>query len=211
MVRGLRGLLIIVTIGAAGCSGRPAEVRTEFKPSSMADAALKSYDTNGDNQLAGAELDAAPALKKYLALYDQDGDQGISREELQKRFASWEEGGVAFRRLDVRLTNNGRPLEGATITFEPESFMTDWVKPATGATDAAGLAKISVAAADLPPALAERAKNKSLLGVYVGSYKVKITHPSVKIPPEYQSGAALGEETSRDAMGPSAEIEIRTR
>lgn len=199
----------LLAVGVGGCSGRPSAVRTEFDPGQMASDALEAYDANQDGLLGGGELDAVPALKKHLALYDQDADGAVSEQELRSRFAEWAESGVAFRRLDARLMLDGRPLPGATITFEPEVYMTDWVKPASAVTDRAGLAKIAVASDDLPPEL--KARGREIPGVYVGAYKVRIDHPSAKIPETYKSGVALGEETTRDALGPSIEINIQTK
>ncbi|MCO6043112.1 hypothetical protein NG895_04270 [Aeoliella sp. ICT_H6.2] len=202
----LGSLLLAMDIG---CSGQPAALRTEFAPSQMATDALAAYDANSDGQLAGEELDAAPAIKKNLALYDKDGNGSVAEEELEARFEAWDGAGVAFRRLDVKLTLDGRPLQNATITFEPEVYMTDWVRPATGTTGKSGMAKMSVAAEDLPAELKSRGQN--MKGVYVGAYKVKVEHPSSRLPEGYRSGALLGEETSRDALDVSAQIDIRTR
>ncbi|TWT77920.1 hypothetical protein Pla123a_17190 [Posidoniimonas polymericola] len=201
-----RILPMVIACTLAGCSGRPAAVVPQFDPAGMAEQALAAYDADGDGRLAGAELDASPAIKKHLARYDADSDGAVSEQELQDRFAQWEEEGVGFRRLDVRVTIDGRPLSGATVTFEPEAFMTDWVKPATATTDRSGMAKISVAPEDLPAALKDRASG--LRGVCVGAYRVKVTHPSDKLPPAYPAGDALGAETSRDAMGPLEEIQL---
>jgi hypothetical protein len=175
----------------------------------MASGALGAYDKNSDGRLAGEELEAVPGVKKYVALYDQDGDGAISSEELEARFAGWKEQGLSLRRLDIRLLVDGRPLSGATVKFAPEPYMTDWVKPATGTTDSAGLAKMSVSPHDLPASLRE--SGSGIRGVYVGTYKVEVTHPSVRLPAGYMAGTLLGEEIARDTVPPSIQLPLSSR
>lgn len=200
--------LLMLLVGT-GCSGRPDALQTDFAPSRTASHALATYDTDSDGQIGGNELESVPAIKKNLSLYDSDGDGSVSEDELEARFETWEEAGVAFRRLDVKLTLDGRPLPNAKIIFEPEVYMSEWVKPATGTTDKAGMAKVSVAPDDLPAEIKQRGLN--LQGVYVGAYKVKIEHPGSKLPDKFRNGTTLGEDTSRDALDVSTHIDIRTR
>ncbi len=199
----------MLLLAVIGCSGRPSSLQIDLAPSQMASDALEAYDANSDGKLDGSELDAVPAIKKNVQLYDTDSDGAVSEDELQARFAAWENADAAFRRLDVKLTVDGRPLPNATITFEPEVYMTDWVKPATGTTGKSGMAKMSVAPEDLPAEVKERGLN--LKGVYVGAYRVKVEHPSSKLPADVRSGAAIGEDTSRDALDVSTQINISTR
>lgn len=174
----------------------------------MASRALETYDTDADGRIAGEELDSVPGLKKYIALYDQNGNGAISGEELRTRFSGWKEQGLALRRLDIRLSLNGQPLRSATITFVPESYMPESVKQATGTTDSSGLAKMSVAPEDLPESLQKLGGN--VRGVYVGTFKIEITHPSINLADVYESGAALGEEIARDTVAPSIQLSLST-
>ncbi|TWT33724.1 EF hand [Posidoniimonas corsicana] len=201
--------LVVVAGTLVGCSGRPASVEPQFDPVGMAQKALAAYDADSDGRLSGGELDAAPSIKQHLALYDKDSDGAITVGELRSRFSDWESGGVGFRRLDLKVLMDGRPLAGAEVTFEPEVFMTSWAKPATATTDSSGMAKISVSADDLPAAL--KGRGDGIRGVCVGAYRVKVTHPSKKIPAAYQAGDALGIETSREGAGPIAEIVVSSQ
>ena len=49
---------------------------------------MKQYDTNGNGNVAGAELNQAPSLRAALDKLDANGDQGVSAEEVTARIAT---------------------------------------------------------------------------------------------------------------------------
>ena len=60
---------------------------------------------------------------------------------------------------------------------------------------------------DMPPQLA----NLSVEGVTGGTFKVKVTHPSKKIPAKYNTETTLGEEVAFDTVRERITIEMSTR
>jgi hypothetical protein len=85
----------------------------------------------------------------------------------------------------------GKPLDGAEVVFEPETFLADQLKPASGKTGYDGSARITVPDSELPE------ENRGLNAMYMGLYKISVTHPSVKIPAAYQGQkSVLGYEVS---------------
>ena len=90
---------------------------------------------------------------------------------------------------------DGKPLSGAMVTLEPESFLGNAVKPATGVT-VDGTADMSIAEQYRPA--------PSLWGVYCGLYKVRISKQQgglEAIPSKYNTETTLGCEVALDAPG----------
>ena len=186
--------LSVVVVGAVilagwGCLGKPSRVHAPgINASAAGAAAMKEYDTDGDGKVAGAELDKAPSLKAALKNLDTDGDGAVSAAEVTARIQKWQASKVGMMALACTVKYQGRPLEGATVTFEPETFLGSEVKPAAGTTGKGGTAAIRVIGGDVP-------------GVACGLYKVKITCDKVAIPPKYNTETTLGQEVSLDAPG----------
>ncbi len=176
-----------------GCSGRPARVQQpKINPAAAGRDALELYDTDGDGRIAGAELDASPPLKNELALIDTDQDGGISADEIAARVEAWKAMKTALLSLRGTVALNGKPASGMEVLYEPEPFLTDYLAPARGETDAFGLFAASVAKEDRP-----RADTPS--GVPMGFYRVRITSKEGEsIPARYNSDTTLGLEVSFD-------------
>ncbi|MGL4513995.1 MAG: hypothetical protein ACRCT8_12965 [Lacipirellulaceae bacterium] len=204
----LSALALLGAASAVGCFSGPAAVRPDLDPGEMTRGAIKAYDTDADGALSAEELKRVPGVAKYAAKYDSDGDNSVSQDELRARFDAWEDQGLSFRRLDATVTLRGRPLAGASVEFVPEVYMSPSIKPARGTTDGSGQVKISVAPEDLPPAL--KSRGDSFRGVYVGTYRIKVSHPRAKLAPAYAAGDALGEEVARDTVPPSIAIALES-
>ena len=88
---------------------------------------MKQYDTNGDGKIAGAELDKAPSLKAALNQIDTSGSKTITAEKITARIQKWQESKVGRMNLTCRVSRKqggqDTPLDGATVTFEPEKFL----------------------------------------------------------------------------------------
>jgi hypothetical protein len=97
--------------------------------------------------------------------------------------------------INVRceVTRGGKPLTGALVTFEPEEFLGDDIRAASGEVAATGLAMLSIPKESRP-----RADYPA--GVQLGLYKVKITLPGdeQRIPARYNTHTTLGQEVSYD-------------
>jgi len=187
-----------------GCTGRPSRVKPPaIDPDQAGQSAMTEYDQDGDGVLSTEELDQCPAVKGALASYDTNGDQSVSGDEIAARIRAWQETKVGLASMGCTVLLNGRPLEGATVKFVPESFLGEAIKTASGTTQATGRASISVAEADLP------SDQKGLTGAQLGAYKVEITHPTRNIPPMYNTQTTLGQEIFLNAIEANIVFDLR--
>jgi hypothetical protein len=185
---------ILVWIGLlsvlAGCSRGPARIPApDIDPEVAAGKALALYDTNGDTKLDKAELAACPGIRDMLSLYDQDNSGNVEREEIVARLASLLQSRIGLTQLRARVTYRGKPLSGAKVRFDPEPYLGEEIQAAEGTTDAHGSAQMSISPEQLP----EQVQNMRL--VHCGTFKVRITHPQIKLPPKYNTETTLGYET----------------
>ena len=197
----LHGSLLCVGLAImfwlAGCDRKPerAEVPS-LDPAAIAAGAMSAYDTNGDGNIAGDELEKAASVIDHpdlpVKLIDKNGDNQISKEEIQNRVQQWIDSKVGILSFHCVVKMDGKPLEGATVKYVPEPFMGGVVEEATGVTDAAGAAVIAIAQDKLPANL------KGINGIRSGFYKVEITHPTTTIPAKYNTETILGQEVASD-------------
>jgi hypothetical protein len=186
--------LAVATVAAGGCSSGPEGVTAPpIEPGPAAEAAFVQYDKSGDGELAEDELAACPALRSALAELDKNGDRRVSKQELTDRLQMWVGSGIGVSFLTVQVTKGGRLLEGATVKLTPEEFLGGAVQPASGVTETSGAARMAIDASNLPDDL------QQLRGVQQGYYRVEITHPSVAIPPKYNTQSTQGMEVSFEA------------
>src|SRR4029079_4775053 len=106
--------------------------------------AMEMYDKNGDGRVDGNELEQAPALKASLRLLDTDGDGAVSANEIAARVQVWKAMKTSLTGLGCVIKLDDKPLVGATVTFEPEAFLGDEVKPAIGTTNSLGMVGPSI-------------------------------------------------------------------
>jgi len=175
-----------------GCFEGPTPVTVPaIQAEEAADAAFSKYDKDGDGLLGEAELSDCPAFMDAMKNgIDKNRDQQLSKEELAERLSTWVEGGVGASFFSCRVTKKGRPLSGANVQLIPEEFLEGVVQPASGTTDRTGRALLAMDSSNLPEDL------QNLRAVQQGHYRVKITHPSVDIPREYNTETKLGVEVS---------------
>jgi hypothetical protein len=156
----------------------------------VAERAVEQYGKDG--QIAGADLDKAPSLKSALKRIDVNGDGIITTEEIVARIQSWKEAKINLILVNCVVNRKKGselvPIEGATVTFEPEKFMGADYPPASGETDKDGAA--IMAATTLQP--------KDPQGLFPGFYLVRITRPDGSIPAKYNTQTILGVEISQD-------------
>jgi len=156
---------------------------------------LAAYDADDSGVIDAAELAASPALGDFLSAYDSDGDGGISQAELVARFDALFLRGAEVISLSCTVTDDRRPVADATVKFIPEKFLGDALLPASGVTDAQGVARMAVDKSQLP----EDMQGQPLM--QVGIYRVEV---------ETGKGTAVfGHEvdiTTRGGMSPAFDL-----
>jgi hypothetical protein len=193
-------VIAVLAVAIAGCWNRgPSRVVPPTIDAVAAGTeAIKMYDTNHDGKISGTELDKCPAIKAAIKQIDPSGKGEVTAEMITARVKKWQESKLGRMSLGCRITRNGAPLPGATVTFLPEKFLGANVKPATGKTDMNGMAMLSVAPTNTAPGAPREPP-----GVAPGLYRIVVTAPGVTIPPKYstEEGAILGQEVAMDAQG----------
>ena len=185
----------LMFVAAIGCGGGPDAIALpDFDPSDAAERAMELYDTNKDGYVAGDELAKAPGLNAALKTLDTDGDGKVSETEVADRVRAWINMSIGLMTFSCDVLLDGRPLEGATVTFEPEAFLGDAIQAAVGTTALGGRARPKIPKENRP-------SPDSPPGVQAGLYKVKITLPAAagkQIPAKYNEETILGQEVSKD-------------
>lgn len=179
---------------ATGCSSGPSKIEApSFDPSGSADQAMELYDKDGDGFIAAAELDAAPGIKAAMDTIDGDKDGKVTADEIAARIEAWEARGVGLMGCAALVTLDGRPLDGATVTFDPEPIFDDLLQPAIGVTSGGAVSptvpKEKRVPADAPP------------GMRVGLYRVRVSkmaNGAETIPARYNKETTLGQQVSAD-------------
>ena len=195
-------LLFLLAAVVCGCSRGPRRiVPPDVDPATAADEAIGLYDKNGDQKLNQDELTSCPALLSKLSAYDQDGDKAISRDEIFQRISERRKHRVGLQCVKCRVMLDGRPLKGAQVVFEPEPYLGDEIKTAVGTTNAGGQTPVAIPPEELPE------EQRKLNALHVGAYKVRITHPEIELPPQYNSETTLGYETESGTSYAQFELE----
>lgn len=176
---------LLWALSLVGCSGGGAETfpEADVDPVAVAAGIMAEYDTDANGQISKSELKKSKGLEmltigqeQLMPEYrlDKDGNGSISEDEFVQKLEEC----LSDRRqgYDCAVLYRNQPLEGATVTLVPESFMGD-VPSASGVTDKNG--NCSVATDD------------GLPGAVPGIYKVEITHPDVKISAKYNTATTL--------------------
>ena len=109
-------------------------------------------------------------------------------------------------RVKVLVTMNRRPLPGASITFEPETFLADKLHPAFGTTDDNCFAAMTVKP--------EHQQHENARGVAPGLYLVKISleeDGKERLPKKYNEETTLGVEVAARASYMPGHVEFKLR
>jgi len=130
--------------------------------------------------------------KAAASSIDGDGDGALTGDEIAARIKTWLDSGLGMTMYGCQVSLDGKPLDGATVTLEPEPFLGDVLHPASGVTDAGGIAQLSVAEQHRP--------KPTLLGVTSGFYSIRVTRDGsgTPIPARYNSATKLGCEVGSD-------------
>lgn len=180
---------------AVGCSGGPSRVvAPSIDPEDAAEQAMQMYDTDGDGFVAGSELENAPGLTAAMTTLDTDGDEKVSAEEVAERIRAWQQTGVGITSIRCKVMLKNRPLQGATVTFDPEEFLGDEIQAAVGVSGPLG---------ELSPKIPKenRPRPDSPPGLQLGIYQVRVSkmvNGTETIPAKYNTETVFGQEVSND-------------
>jgi hypothetical protein len=179
---------------AGGCSSGPSAIEApDFDPDGAAEQAMELFDKDGDGFIAGAELDATPGIKAAMKTIDGNSDGKVAADEIVARIEAWETRGLGLMDCACKITLDGRPLDGATVTFEPEPFLSDVSMEAVGNVSG-GVASLTIPKEKRVPADAPA-------GMRVGLYRVrvsKLVNDAETIPAKYNVETILGQQVSAD-------------
>lgn len=172
---------------AAGCSGKPARVMApRIDASRAASAAIRLCDRDDNGAVSPSEAAASPGLAAAFERVDINHDGSLSAAEIASRIADWAKHRVGIVTQPVQIMWNGKPLDGGRAEFIPEPYLARWLKPARATILASGICSPSLPPEDLPQGLR--------MGINCGFYTVRITHPTLKVPPRYNEESTLGIE-----------------
>src|SRR5262249_6359772 len=125
-------LALLGLITVAGCSSKDTGAREapvpKYDPDAVVQAAMAEFDKNHDGTLDAAELKACPALYGALAAIDTNGDRKLSPDEIRKRVEAYAASSTGSVPVTCTIQFEGRPLAGATVTFDPEPCMGNALK-----------------------------------------------------------------------------------
>ena len=197
-----RIILAATAILAVGCTGQRRIKPPSVDPTAAAQRAIEMLDTDQDGSISFSETDSSPGLASAKALYDADGNEKLSAQEIADRIRSWRSNSVAMAQLSCKVTRRGKPLSGADVRLIPAKYLGDEIKPAVGTTDNEGNAIVTIDENDLPPRL------RGIPAVHYGTYRVEITHSDVELPAKYNSATTLGHEIAHDCGKPYASFDL---
>ncbi len=158
---------------------------------------MKLYDTNGDGVLDVKELQASPPLMdllQNLKAQPSGHPDTLTEADIAGRLEEWVKSSTTLLPAIPTVWLDGRPLAGATVTFEPEPFLGPSYRSHKGETNGAGIARLDPDLQDFP-------------GVYVGLYRIRISKTADGkeiVPARFNTKTELGLELSlgaRDGTG----------
>lgn len=149
---------------------------------------MEAYDKDGNSSLSGEELKQSPPLLASATRIDADHDHAISLVELTARMEAIAAGAL-YIGLDTRITEQGRPVEGAQVTLVPEPFMGDAYPKYSGTSGPGGYCPTKSEGAQLP-------------GAPAGWYRAEVTKPGAGTP------VVKGLEIASDTTGNRVEIAL---
>lgn len=147
---------------------------------------MVQFDKNGNGILEATELDASPGLKQIWRQLKSKQD-GLSEEELKKRFETYQSEQAGAVGVQVRLIQGAKGVPDSELTFTPEKFMKDSIPTVIGKTAADGtVTGLTIGQKQVP-------------GLSPGIYSVRAsTHPN----------ATLGCEVTTGVRGASSTIDL---
>ena len=157
-------VLLLGCFVLVGCS-RPSVPQT-YEPSKSAELALTAYDTDQDGKIAGPELDDSPALKAALERMDTDQDGALTADEISDRLSAYK-AMSKYIVSELQIRQRGKPVAGAELVVELESFMGQGLPSFKGTTNPGGT-------------VVPESDSTNSLGLPLGLYKIEVTSQGEK-------------------------------
>ena len=172
------GLLLL------GCSNKPGRIpQPDIDANEVALAAMEMLDEDGSGTLSAGELADMASLQRSLDRLDANGDQELSSTEIANRIEEWQEYGSGLVAATCTVFQKGKPLEGATVTYEPEDFFGGSIFTGYGKTNAGGRTIMSVAEEHRPKPVYR--------GLQTGFYKIVITYADGSKADDFHDGIEI--------------------
>jgi hypothetical protein len=133
-------------------------------------------------------------LKAATEMLDTDGDGQVSASEIAERIRTWQTTKAGLISFLCRVTLNGQPLEGATVTFEPESFLGNDMQTAIAVTGSNGFGSPSIPKENRPSPTTPS-------GLQLGFYRIRISklvNGEETIAAKYNTETTLGLQATGD-------------
>jgi hypothetical protein len=177
-----RACPLLLVIGLMGCSGKSAvsQLRDGTPPEAAAKV-MELYDSDKDGKLVAVELAASPGLTEGLSRIDANKDGAVDLAEMTARFTALDDLSDVIS-MQVMVTANGTPLEGAVVTLTPDPCMGEG-KQAYEGTTVNGSATPMGAVAPMPTP--------------VGYYTLHVVHAATAV------DLKRGHEVADDAPSPN--------
>lgn len=124
----------LIGICLAGCSGKSvvSQLRDGTPPEAAAKV-MELYDGDRDGKLVAAELATSPGLAEGLSRIDANRDGAVDLAEMTARFTALDDFADVVS-MQVTVTSNGTPLDGAVVTLTPDPCMGEGKQVYEGAT-----------------------------------------------------------------------------
>jgi hypothetical protein len=142
-------LAVIVAGSALGCGSRAVSI-PRYDPENMAQQAMAEYDKDRDGKLDAGELEQCPALKKALPQIAKDKHPYLTEEDIADRLRQLVGSKVGLIGTQCRVIRDGKGFAGVTVTFIPEKFMGEAIRPGSGVSDAEGNVELKIAGESFP-------------------------------------------------------------
>ena len=125
---------LLLSSALTGCNqGPPAIPVPEWRPEEFSAALIDQLDANGDGEIDGAEVGAAPGIASGGRVIDLNRNGSLSKDELEARFQFYRDmrPGLQMRTYTLKSAD-GRPVADADVRLEPDIFLETLLDPAKG-------------------------------------------------------------------------------
>lgn len=189
---------LILLCLAIGCSQAPKNLSPPpLDPAAAAAKAMELFDTNSDGKIDKSELSSSPGLKAALKTTDSDRDGALTQQEIQDRLQVYVDSGTAIRSFQVELRRRGGEARNLQLTAVPEPFLEEYIEPATGETNVAGVVTPNIEFTD------PEIRQQGYGGMRLGMYRLQVVSLDGKtIPKKYNEDSDLGIEVGLDHHAP---------